>query len=45
MAITPPLVAGLLVGQYGTLMTRCVAFGLTSACDPGGAGESALDGQ
>ncbi|GAB3135863.1 hypothetical protein GCM10027258_09010 [Amycolatopsis stemonae] len=45
LAITPPLVAGLLVGQYGALMTRCVAFGLTPACDPGGAGEAALAGQ
>lgn len=45
LASTPPLVAGLLVGQYGALMTRCVAFGLTSACDPGGTGEAALAGQ
>lgn len=45
LAIAPPLVAGLLVGQYGALMTRCVAFGMTPACDPGGTGEAALAGQ
>ncbi|WP_327085422.1 hypothetical protein OIE66_24055 [Nonomuraea sp. NBC_01738] len=43
LAVLPPVVVGLLVGQYGTMMTGCLAFGITRTCAPGGNNE-ALDG-
>jgi hypothetical protein len=34
---------GLLVGQYGAMMTSCLAFGITRTCAPEG-GADVLDG-
>ncbi|MFC4012125.1 hypothetical protein ACFOY2_33160 [Nonomuraea purpurea] len=43
IAVVPPVAVGLLVGQYGTMMTTCLAFGLTQTCAPNG-GAEVLDG-
>ncbi|MFB9629962.1 hypothetical protein [Nonomuraea helvata] len=43
VAVVPVVVVGLLVGQYGTMMTTCLAFGVTRTCAPGG-GAEILDG-
>lgn len=43
VAVVPPVVVGLLVGQYGAMMTTCLAFGVTRTCAPGG-GADVLDG-
>ena len=43
LAIVPAAVVGLLVGQYGAMMTKCLAFGITPTCAPGG-GAEVLDG-
>lgn len=44
-AFAPPLAVGALVGQYGAMMTGCLAFGMTRRCDPQGSAAAALDGQ
>ncbi|MFI7638840.1 hypothetical protein [Nonomuraea sp. NPDC049400] len=43
IAVAPPVLVGLLVGQYGAMMTNCLAFGVTRTCAPGG-GAEILDG-
>ncbi|TLF59006.1 hypothetical protein FE391_35390 [Nonomuraea sp. KC401] len=43
LAVVPAVAVGLLVGQYGTMMTGCLAFGITRTCAPEG-GADALDG-
>ncbi|MEO3888726.1 hypothetical protein [Nonomuraea sp. B5E05] len=36
LAVVPATLVGLLVGQYGAMMTTCLAFGITRTCAPGG---------
>ncbi|MBF8191393.1 hypothetical protein ITP53_37985 [Nonomuraea sp. K274] len=43
LAVVPAAAVGLLVGQYGAMMTTCLAFGFTPICAPDG-GTEALDG-
>ncbi|MEU5868873.1 hypothetical protein ABZ815_47440 [Nonomuraea sp. NPDC047529] len=43
LAVVPAAAVGLLVGQYGAMMTSCLTFGVTRACAPGG-GSEVLDG-
>ncbi|WP_052423732.1 hypothetical protein [Nonomuraea candida] len=43
LAVVPAVAVGLLVGQYGAMMTTCLTFGITRACAPGG-GAGILDG-
>ncbi|TDD15048.1 hypothetical protein [Nonomuraea diastatica] len=43
LAVVPAVTVGLLVGQYGAMMTSCLAFGITRTCAPGG-GAEVLDG-
>ncbi|MFG1965691.1 hypothetical protein [Nonomuraea sp. NPDC049028] len=43
LAVVPAAVVGLLVGQYGAMMTKCLAFGITRTCAPDG-GAMVLDG-
>ncbi|WP_433428181.1 hypothetical protein [Nonomuraea sp. CA-141351] len=43
LAVVPAVVVGLLVGQYGAMMTKCLAFGITRTCAPDG-GTQVLDG-
>ncbi|MEO3891668.1 hypothetical protein [Nonomuraea sp. B5E05] len=43
LAAVPALAVGLLVGQYGAMMTSCLAFGFTRTCAPEG-GAEVLDG-
>ncbi|MEO3790877.1 hypothetical protein ABGB14_11720 [Nonomuraea sp. B10E15] len=43
LAAVPALAVGLLVGQYGAMMTSCLAFGITRTCAPEG-GAEVLDG-
>ncbi|MFI6736554.1 hypothetical protein ACIBI9_26810 [Nonomuraea sp. NPDC050451] len=43
LAVVPAAAVGLLVGQYGAMMTKCLTFGFTRTCAPGG-GTAVLDG-
>ncbi|MEV0581869.1 hypothetical protein [Nonomuraea sp. NPDC050310] len=43
VAVVRATVVGLLVAQYGAMMTGCLAFGVSRTCAPGG-GEEVLDG-
>ncbi|MFI9596380.1 hypothetical protein [Nonomuraea sp. NPDC052265] len=43
LAAVPAAAVGMLVGQYGAMMTGCLAFGVTRTCAPGG-GAEVLDG-
>jgi hypothetical protein len=43
LAVVPAAVVGLLVGQYGAMMTKCLVFGITRTCAPDG-GATVLDG-
>ncbi|MFF4196756.1 hypothetical protein [Nonomuraea sp. NPDC001831] len=43
LAAVPAAAVGMLVGQYGAMMTSCLAFGVTRRCAPGG-GVEVLDG-
>ncbi|MBE1603951.1 hypothetical protein [Actinopolymorpha pittospori] len=43
LPVVPPAVVGILVGQYGAMMSGCLAFGFTRTCAPDG-GTQALEG-
>ncbi|MEU9835157.1 hypothetical protein AB0D67_26790 [Streptosporangium sp. NPDC048047] len=43
LAVVPAAAVGMLVGQYGAMMTKCLAFGITRTCAPHG-GTEVLDG-
>ncbi|PSK66387.1 hypothetical protein B0E53_01636 [Micromonospora sp. MH33] len=42
LPVVPPAVVGMLVGQYGAMMSGCLALGFTRRCAPDG-GTEALD--